>query len=1207
MRRSRSLPILGAIGALGLVLGSTLTATVAVAEPLEYPTISVAGNFTARSEICEGDWAPDCAGAALDYNEDYDLYIGEFTGVPAGNYQYKITNGTWDVAWGSQGSTGGSNIRFTADGTNPLYVVFNPDNGRSFAANTGAVYTVAGSFQNEVGCSDDWQPSCLGTALFPVQNSDGSATGDYDYSTQAIPGGSWEFKVVRGLAWGQEWGDNGNNVNFATQANELAVFTFNIVEQIPRVEVENPPLAGVGQSRALWLDRDTVAWPTALSGMSAQYSLNDYPDVKITPAALTDEQKDLDWRARAGYIGLHLSNEDDSALSLELIEEILQGPIVIKSEEDGVPKAETGAQIAGVLDDIYAGAADVDLGLTWNDGVPTLRVWAPTATEVSLWYWLEDGSAAQEPALRDEFGVWTVIGEPTWKNASYLWDVNVWVNSENEVVSNLVTDPYSVGLTMNSLRSVMVDLDDPTWMPDGWALSSVEPLRNQSEQTIYELHVRDFSAWDATVSDELKGSYLAFTEQGTDGVKALQELADAGLTTVHLLPTFDIATSTINEDRSQQLLPEIDGFTLLSENQTALEGIAGYGPDSALQQEAVNQVRNQDAFNWGYDPMHWMTPEGSYATETNQDGGARTLEYREMVAALHDMGLRVVQDVVFNHTAASGQSDMSVLDRIVPGYYQRLNAFGAVETSTCCSNVATENTMAEKIMIDALVTQATTYKIDGFRFDLMGHHSLQNMINVRNALDALTVAEDGVDGKEIYLYGEGWDFGEVAGNALFQQATQTNIAGSDIGAFNDRLRDAVRGGGPFDEDQRTEQGFGTGLYVDPNARALETHTEDQLLSNLLHSEELIKVGLAGSLKDYLVPTADGSLVPAQDIDYNGAPAGYTASPQESITYVEAHDNETLFDNSIWKMTTDSAMDARLRLQVLSNSTVLLGQSPAFLASGTELLRSKSLDRDSYNSGDWFNSIVWDGSWNQFGKGLPIKEKNGDKWADMAPLLANEANLPGEADMTQTKGMVLDLLRLRSSSPLFTLGDADLIKQKVSFPNSAETNTPGVIVMAIDDLVGAEVDPDLSSIVVVFNSLTEEWTDEVEGFSGRDLTLSPIQAEGSDEVVKAATWNSGTAKVPARTVAVFFEGVADEGGNGGDGSQSGDGGETGGSQSGDGGETGGSQSGDGNQSGGGVTTPPELPTTGANVFGAALLAVLALIGGTLAVRHRSRNA
>ena len=227
--------------------------------------------------------------------------------------------------------------------------------------------------------------------------------------------------------------------------------------------------------------------------------------------------------------------------------------------------------------------------------------------------------------------------------------------------------------------------------------------------------MRDFSVTDQTVPAAHRGSYLAFADDG-DGTKHLKALAAAGLNTVHLLPTFDIAS--IPEDRAQQQTPACD--------------LASFPPDGTQQQACVTAVAAKDAYNWGYDPLHWSAPEGSYASSNAAaDGGARVAEFRTMVGALHRDGLRVVLDQVFNHTPAAGQAAQSILDRIVPGYYQRLDAKGAVYTSTCCQNVATEHAMAQKMMVDSVVTWARGYHVDGFRFDLMGHHSKETMLAVR--------------------------------------------------------------------------------------------------------------------------------------------------------------------------------------------------------------------------------------------------------------------------------------------------------------------------------------------------------------------------------------------------------------------------------------------------------------------------------------------
>jgi pullulanase-type alpha-1,6-glucosidase len=291
--------------------------------------------------------------------------------------------------------------------------------------------------------------------------------------------------------------------------------------------------------------------------------------------------------------------------------------------------------------------------------------------------------------------------------------------------------------------------------------------------------------------------------------------------------------------------------------------------------------------------------------------------------------------------------------------------------------------MMGKLMVDSVVTWAREYKVDGFRFDLMGHHSKANMLAVRAALDSLTVPKDGIDGKKVYLYGEGWNFGEVANNARFVQASQLNMGGTGIGTFSDRLRDAVRGGGPFDQDPRI-QGFATGLYTDSNGAPVNGTPEQQRARLLLHHDQ-IKVGLAGNLRDYTFVNRDGVTVRGSQVDYNGQPAGYAADPSETITYVDAHDNETLFDVIQYKVPHQTSMPDRVRVNTVALSTTALAQGPSFWHAGTDLLRSKSLDRNSYNSGDWFNRVDWSYQDSTWGSGLPPREDNESKW-DYMPTI-----------------------------------------------------------------------------------------------------------------------------------------------------------------------------------------------------------------------------
>ena len=475
-------------------------------------------------------------------------------------------------------------------------------------------------------------------------------------------------------------------------------------------------------------------------------------------------------------------------------------------------------------------------------------------------------------------------------------------------------------------------------------------------------------------------------------------------------------------------------------------------------------------------------------------------------------------DVAYNHTAAAGQDPNSVLDQVVPGYYQRLSATGAQETSTCCANTASEHAMMEKLMIESIVTWARQYKVDGFRFDLMGHHSKANMEHIRAALDQLTPRRDGVDGRKIFLYGEGWNFGEVADNARFVQATQANMAGTGIATFSDRLRDGVRGGSPFEDDPGV-QGFGSGLYTDPNGSPANG-TPDQQRERLLHYQDLIKVGLTGNLAGYRFRDAAGDVVAGAGVDYNGAPAGYIADPSEVISYVDAHDNETLFDALLLKLPADTGGPDRVRMNTVSLATTALGQGPVLWHAGTDLLRSKSLDRNSFNSGDWFNRIDWTGRESTFGSGLPPRAGNESKWPFMQPLLATVPP-PSRTEIGAATAAAQELLALRFSSPLFRLGSAELIGQKVSFPFGGPEQTPGVIVMVIDDTVGPDIDPALGRIVVVFNATPDERTVSGAGVGG--LELSPVQRSGSDGVVRDGTVIDGpsdTVTVPGRSVVVL---------------------------------------------------------------------------------------
>ena len=1087
-----------------------------VPEPPTELTVSAPGSWNA-TQGCPGDWQPGCANVVLAH-QGGNVYSSTFT-IPEGNYEFKIAiNGSWDENYGVGGVRDGGNMAFTVTAATPQPIRFTYDHATHLFTNTAidpVVVTAPGSYQEFAGCAGNWAPDCLATWLAPIGD------GRYQFSTDQIPTGTYEVKIAHGMSWDENYGvggvPGGANYTFATTGvGKVVTFTYDIATHLLEIEVSDPPLAGLGQLRAYWVDASTIAWPASLlSGDAADltWALHHSPDgsaavdgdavvgaagsetLTLIEGGLTAAQLER-FPALAGYVALAIDPTDAA--------ELVKGELILTQSDGEALTAATGLQIAGVLDDLYAdAAATTAFGPTWEAGVPSLGLWAPTALDVDLLLWADGDTAAEPqviPMTRGADGSWTVTGEASWEDAAYRYAVEVFVATEDEILVNEVTDPASLGLTLNSTHSVLVDLDDPRWAPEAW-VDAEQPVVRPVDQTIYELHVRDFSASDETVPAELRGTYGAFAHEG-DGRAHLRALADAGLTTVHLLPTFDIAS--IEEDRAAQLTPDCD--------------LTAFGPAAEDQQACIEPIRDQDAYNWGYDPLHWTTPEGSYAVEA--DGGARTAEFRTMVGALHEDGLQVVLDQVFNHTSNSGQDDKSILDRVVPGYYHRLSAVGQIETSTCCQNIATENLMAERLMVDSVVTWVRDYKVDGFRFDLMGHHSTANMQAIRDALDALTLTEDGVDGSAVYLYGEGWDFGEVAGNRLFEQAKQGQLDGTGIGTFSDRLRDAVRGGGPFDEDPR-KQGFGSGLATDPNGAATNG-TEAEQLANLKHQTDLVRLGLAGNLRDYSFLASDGQVRTGAELDYNGQPAGYASSPEEIITYVDAHDNETLFDALTYKLPVDTSMADRVRMNTLSLATTALAQTPSFWHAGTDLLRSKSLDRDSYNSGDWFNLLDFSMQENGFARGLPPAWANSTKWTFQSPLLADAALVPAPEDIATATASAQDLLRLRFSTDLFRLGDAALIQEKVTFPGSGPDAEPGVIVMHVDDTVGTDVDPALDGLLVVFNASPDPVEITVAELAGAAYALSPVQAEGADPVVKDTAWDaaSGTVTVPARTVAAL---------------------------------------------------------------------------------------
>lgn len=853
----------------------------------------------------------------------------------------------------------------------------------------------------------------------------------------------------------------------------------------------------------------------------------DFPYLSLTATSLTAEQQ-------AKYP--HLKDAAAFALpSGKDLKPLLKGELVaIGTDADGILQGATLVQSAGALDALYAEeATKLAYGAIVEGGNVTFRLWAPTAKSVKLALFDEQHKALGERTMtQDEAsGSWSVQGGQELVGKFYRYDIQVYHPLSRKLESYQVTDPYSLSLAMNSEFSQVVDLDDPALKPEGWdSLKAPHSQQNPADITIYEAHVRDLTGNDESTKPEHRGKFLGLTDSDSVPVKHLQSLAQSGVSHLHLLPVFDIAT--VNEDPAKVANLQDDFSKLCQVNAEVKDskfgGYCGGGQtieavladlqgadskESPQVQELSGYLRGVDSFNWGYDPYHYTAPEGSYATDA--EGSQRILEFREMVKAIkQNIGMNVVMDVVYNHTNEAGLGPKSVLDKIVPWYYQRLNPeTGSVENSTCCSNTAPEHAMFAKLMDDSLVTWARDYKIDAFRFDLMGHHPKDQMVQALAAVKQVN--------PEMYFYGEGWNFGEVQDDKRFVQATQKHLAGTGIGSFSDRLRDAVRGGSPFDggDTIRKTQGFGNGALVDAN------EMDGVELATALHQSDLVRLGMAGNLKEFVLTDKDGMPKKGSDIDYNGQPAGYAQDPTEIQNYVDKHDNQTLFDNLIYKAPEGADL---VRMQGVSLATAMLGQGIPFTHAGVELLRSKSMERDSYDSGDWYNRVDYTLADNNFDKGLPRKDKDGDNYPLIEQVLGKHVK-PSGADMATMVGFYQELAELRQSSRLLRLGSGAEVIKRVDFRNTGPDQVPGLIVMTVDDGVnaGADLDPAIEGLVVMINATNQPQS--ISDFrDGKDqpidlstLQLSPAHHAGSS-IADGALASGGQLTLGAWSAAVFVK-------------------------------------------------------------------------------------
>ena len=508
-----------------------------------------------------------------------------------------------------------------------------------------------------------------------------------------------------------------------------------------------------------------------------------------------------------------------------------------------------------------------DLGAVYSPQGTSIKLWAPTAKSVSILIFADatNRKFSSIPMLRDPDGVWSARIDGDQNGKYYLYEIAQERRGGGGTTVYRVNDPYARGCSANSGRTLIYD--PRATDPEGWSTDRFVTLNQNVDAILYEAHVRDFTInTNSGVSREHQGKYLGMVEPGTwtpsNERSGLEHLKELGITHVHLLPTFDYANGDERQDADQ--------YTW---------------------------------YNWGYDPVLYNTPEGSYAT--SPDGTARQKEYKLMVQAFHRNHIGVVFDAVFNHTDSTGDRPMSIFDKVVPGYYYRIDANGRYANATGCGNeLATEKPMVRKFIVDSVKYWMTEYHVDGFRFDLMG------------IIDRETMQEVYREAKKInpnaIIYGEGWSMEKVLPPE--RMMTQANVKGTGIAAFNDGIRDNVRGS-VFDDKAG---GFVQG------------------------------VGPPGGMKQFFL-----------DIQGQSTGGGIeVASPNETINYVSAHDDHCLWDKLLLSAP-DVPDELRVNMDKLAVGIVLTSQGVPFLHAGDEFLRSKNRVKNSHNSNDpRVNPIDW---------------------------------------------------------------------------------------------------------------------------------------------------------------------------------------------------------------------------------------------------------
>lgn len=750
-----------------------------------------------------------------------------------------------------------------------------------------------------------------------------------------------------------------------------------------------------------------------------------------------------------------------AAIPQSQLRELINKNLVLDVLSGSFLMFRTGIILSGLLDDLFY--TEAPLGQTWSPHDVVVSVWSPTAQEMKLQ--LFESAEAPLPVeilpMQVNLGVWSVRIPRNFEGFYYRLQVQGFYPDLQRVVNTITTDPYSPGLSANGEKTLLVDLDSSSTKPELWDNYPLPAATKTTDSVIYESHIRDLTAHDRSVPSRLRGKYLALTIPGSTAYAHLADLQKAGITHLHLLPFNDFA-SVPELEKDQDVLPEHNWLA----------------PDEAP--TALARIRARDNYNWGYDPVHYLSPEGSYATDPN--GVSRIKEIRKMIQTIHTLGLRLTQDVVFNHTFAADFTEFSVLHKIVPFYYHRLESKGFIANSSCCADTASENRMMERLMRDALIHWIRNFHMTSFRFDLMSFHSRETMVRLRDVIRHELKNKFGISNDAVLIYGEAWPFGSLHSRSPESAMTQLNSFGAGIGVFNDRFRDAIRGG-TTNLSEPSDQGFATGLLDNFNFSPRNRNTplnESERAQKYLHLKDVVKIGLAGNLRDFRFTEHRGTEQAAGNIHYRGSAVAYSQTPQETINYVSAHDGTTLWDAIQAKLAyraelanpDTTEMWERVRRSQLALSFVLFGQGIPFIEAGSEILRSKNGDVDSYDSGDFYNAMELNKTTNHWNRALPPEWKNGSEWGFWHARITDSGLSPSASDLSETYELFKAMLKLRKRHPEFRMEDLSQIQQRLAFLDVSYTDA-AILPLSLKNKTGKE-------LLVVWNvaRTPKQWQDRI---------------------------------------------------------------------------------------------------------------------------------